>query len=437
MATRCSSDRGSTGRKAPAVVLMVGLFNTAFSLAGEGITGTAPAEWRDDERNIGIVRCLNEAYKRLPFSREFEGVLDDCPVRIAWTIGPNLPTAWKGGVAGVIGDEIVLAGGLWMPGRKNLAYAYHILRQSYTPIPPPPFETAYTQGTCDGKRVYVVGGRSAGRNVAALRRAADGGWQWSALPHLPEVEGQGRWLAAVSVIPDRWLFLVSGTPAGTASEARTAGQLPDYRLRLDRPDAPWEPMAAYPGGVRALILTAVVRGKVYAFGGSHTDLVMRAIHRELSEKYGVAEPGKTDVPKHAVNAPYGGVPNYRDAYVYDPGENRWQTIRSTPFPVVAGATIVLDDRYVLLMGSADVRTFRIGKAKGSNDPYWRGYGDRILCYDVEKDNYSHVGVMIYGVATCPWVTDGHKVYGFGGEPAHYYNENTENVLQIGTMERVK
>ena len=63
-----------------------------------------------------------------------------------------------------------------------------------------------------------------------------------------------------------------------------------------------------------------------------------------------------------------------------------------------------------------------------------GYGDRILCYDVEKDNYSHVGVMPYGVATSHWVCDGERVYSFGGEPAHGYNMNTENVLQIGRIQ---
>jgi hypothetical protein len=393
-------------------------------------------EWRDDERNAGIVRLLNQAYSRLPFSREYEGVSDTCPFQLTWAVGSNLPVAWKGGVAGILGDQIALAGGLWMPDRRNLAYAYEIRGQSYKPIPPPPFETAYTQGTCDGERLYLVGGRSAGRNVAALSRTKDGGWRWSTLATLPEAEGQGRWLAAVATVPGKWLFLLSGHPTGTPSELRTTGQLPDYRLRLDLPDARWEPMAAYPGGPRALIQAAMVRGKVYAFGGSHPDPVMRQIHRDLVDNLGVPDPGK-GTPRHAINAPYAGVPNYRDACCYDPAADRWQPIRSTPFPVAAGAPVVLDDRYVLLMGSADVRTFRIGKAKGSNDPYWRGYGDRILCYDVEKDTYSHAGVMVYGVATSPWVTDGRRVYGFGGEPAHGYNENTENVLQIGLIERTK
>ena len=56
----------------------------------------------------------------MSFSQEFEGVLDVCPLRLTWQIGPNLPVAWEGGVAGIIGDEIILTGGLWMPPRAKL-----------------------------------------------------------------------------------------------------------------------------------------------------------------------------------------------------------------------------------------------------------------------------------------------------------------------------
>ena len=73
----------------------------------------------------------------------------------------------------------------------------------------------------------------------------------------------------------------------------------------------------------------------------------------------------------------------------------------------------------------------------SQDPLWQGYGDVILCYDIQTDTYSRVGVMLYGVATCPWVSDGRRLCGSGGEPAHGYNMNTENVLQIATIEPIQ
>ena len=104
-----------------------------------------------------------------------------------------------------------------------------------------------------------------------------------------------------------------------------------------------------------------------------------------------------------------------------------------PFAVFAGGAVPLDNRLILLLGSADVRSYRVGKTRGSNDPFWSGYGDRVLCYDVGKDNYSSAGVMPYGVATASWVRVGRQLYGFGGAPTHGFNDNTENVLQIATL----
>ncbi len=408
------------------ICLTVSVLTAGWEIAGsaEEPDATEPpttsTAWRDDMANLEAVRLINEAYERMPFSREFQGVLDGCPLDIDWDIGPNVPVAWKGGVAGLVGDEIVLTGGLWMPPRANLAHAYHVRTRTYRELPAPPVRPQYTQGACDGRSLYIVGGRGTGRTVYKLSRDAANNWKYEELPRLPEVEGAGRWLSAVGVLPGKWLFLVGGHPTGTPSEARDRPALADYRLRLDDPDAHWEPMAPYPGGPRALIMSAVVRDKLYVFGGSHPDPVMRENHLELAKKY-------------QLRAPYNGVPNYRDAYRYDPETDSWKSIRPVPFPVLAGHAVALRDRFILLMGSADYPTYRVGRTTGRKDPFWTGYGDRILCYDIEDDNYSHVGVMPYGVATSHWVCDGERLYSFGGEPSHGYNENTENVLQIGTI----
>ena len=393
----------------------------AMNVAGADEADATSTQWRDDGANLEAVRKINEAYQRMPFGQEFEGMLDDCPLQLTWQIGPNVPVAWKGGVAGIIGDEIMLTGGLWMPERANLTYAYHIEKRTYRSLPPPPERPQYTQGACDGRSLFVVGGRGTGRRVFELSKDASGQWAWSDMPSLPEEEGDGRWLATVDIIPGKWLFLVSGHPTGTPSERRDKPPLVDYRLRLNETEPKWERMSPYPGRHRALVQSGVVGGKLYLFGGSHPDPVMRANHQELAKKY-------------QLRVPYNGVPNFRDAYEYDPETNTWKTIRSLPFPIFAGHGVTLKDRYILLMGSADYPTHRRGRSKERKDPFWTGYGDRILCYDVEQDNYSHVGAMPYGVATSHWVCDGQRVYSFGGEPAHGYNMNTENVLQIGTIQ---
>ena len=425
MATRLAAALFALGALATPAAPMRKLALLALLLLPRGQTPAGGStEWRDDEKNLTVARELNRAYARLPFSREYEGVSDQPPITLAWQIGPNTPIPWKGGATALFGEEIVIAGGLWMPGRKNLAYAYNIQTRQYHEIAPPPYETAYTQGVSDGEFLYLLGGRSAGRRVAKLGRGAGGSWRWTEIEALPEAEGAGRWLAAAGIVPGRWLFLVAGHPTGTQSEVRGRPALPDWRLPLDRPGARWERMAAYPGGPRALLASAALGGKLYVFGGSHPDPTVREIHLRLAKEF-------------RLEAPYNGVPNYRDAYCYDPERDRWRPIRRLPFPMSGGSAVVLDERHILLMGSADVRTFRVGHAQGSSDPFWRGYGDLILCYDIASDQYARVGVMAYGVATCPWIRDGARLYGFGGEPAHGYNVNTENVLQIATIEPEK
>ena len=166
--------------------------------------------------------------------------------------------------------------------------------------------------------MYVVGGRGTGRRVYKLTRDDGDNWKWSDFTPLPEAEGDGRWLSTASIDPGKWLYLVSGHPTGTPSEKRDKPQLPDYRIRLDNPNADWERMAQYPGGHRALIISAVVNGKLYVFGGSHPDPIMRRNHVELSKKY-------------KLRVPYNGVPNFRDAYRYDPTSNSWSAVRNLPF----------------------------------------------------------------------------------------------------------
>ena len=382
-------------------------------------TKTTATEWRDDDVNIEGVRELNRVYERIPFSREYEGVLDLPPLKLEWSTGANLPVAWKGGVAGRFGDIIVLAAGMWMPDRLNVAYAYDTQTDAYTELPPCPVETQYTQGTYDDSGMYVVGGRASGRQVWRLTRHGED-WKWTDLVPLPSSEAPGRWLAGCGVVSGRWLCLVSGTPSGKPSEQRDAPQLQDWKLLLDDPNAEWEPMAPYPGGPRALVTVGEARDGLYVFGGSHPDPVLRSLAHTLPGKYGI-------------EVPYNGVPNYRDAYRYDPETDEWTSLRNLPFPMLSGDAVTLDERYILLMGSADVRTRRRGKTINSDARVWRGYGDMILCYDIEQDNYSRIGVMAYGVATAPWIHHTGRLYSFGGEPAHGYNANTENVLQIGTI----
>jgi hypothetical protein len=129
---------------------------------------TTSTEWRDDTANLVVVGELNRAYAALPFSREFDGVLDESPIELEWSVGLNMPVTSKAFGAGLIGEDVILAGSNWEPGHQNLAFAYNTRAETYTPLPPAPFETEHTQGASDGQSFYLVSGRIAGRQVARL-----------------------------------------------------------------------------------------------------------------------------------------------------------------------------------------------------------------------------------------------------------------------------
>jgi hypothetical protein len=377
-----------------------------------GSTESTSTDWRDDESNLEAVKLLNKAYSHQQFSEKYENALDECPITIDWEVGPNTPIAWKGGAAGLVDGEVLLTGGLWMPGRHNLAYSYSLGDKEYKEIPAPAIAPQYTQGASDGKSLYVVGGRGAGRSTLKLAKSESGDWQYHEMAQLPESEGSGRCLAAAAIVPDKWLLLVQGIRGGTS--------LDDYRLQLDKPNAEWEPMAPFPGRRRSLQFSSAVGNDVYFFGGRYTEPKMREAYEELYKRY-------------ELEAPEGGAPCLRDAYKYNTESNSWVQLRNLPFPAISGAAIPLNERYILLMAVGDPMSYRVGKSAWSKDPKWTGFDDQILCYDIEKDMYSHVGVSLYGVGNAPWVRNGDKIYAFGGEPRHNFNDNTENVLQIGTI----
>jgi hypothetical protein len=83
--------------------------DTRFYIDGEVETQAAPAvppvkTWRNDEANLPLVAEMNRALAKRPFNSDIPGTLDDRPVSIEWSVGPDLPSGlcWKGGVAGAI-----------------------------------------------------------------------------------------------------------------------------------------------------------------------------------------------------------------------------------------------------------------------------------------------------------------------------------------------
>ena len=137
----------------------------------------------------------------------------------------------------------------------------------------------------------------------------------------------------------------------------------------------------------------------------------------------------------------GGLYIPRLAYRYDVDTDRWATIASLPQAIQGGGqqAVALDDRHLLLMGTSHDDSFRIGKSLWHRQQERaKYYGDVIFCYDRVTDTYSRVGKLLYGVGTSSWVAveNGSRILSFGGEPMHGFKDNSETVVQIGTVRRL-
>jgi len=179
--------------------------------------------------------------------------------RRGWTLESRSPTARSRPAAGVVGNEIVLAGG-YVPARGEDGGPYRASRRvdAYRPsadrwrsLPGLPAARARAAGASTGRELYVVGGLDqAGRlrREAFVLRAG----RWHRLPSAPEA----RAAAGAAIVADK-LYVVGGY---------AHGGLVRRMLVLDLRTKRWS-LAPGPRPRRHLGVAAV-RGRIVALGGS-------------------------------------------------------------------------------------------------------------------------------------------------------------------------
>jgi hypothetical protein len=142
--------------------------------------------------------------------------------------------------------------------------------------------------------------------------------------------------------------------------------------------------------------------------------------------------------------PTGSTIDIRNAYAYDPTTNQWETLPKLPLNFVQGPkrAPVVGGRYVLLIGAQR----RLSARRGQEPPGYLAtvgrpeianivqyYGEDVVFYDVVDRVYGSIGKMPYGVVTASWVCNGTHTLGFGGEPTHGWNGNTESAIQMAKI----
>jgi hypothetical protein len=390
-----------------------------------------PYPWRNDSANIALTAKWNQYLAATPFSDDVSGAISDQPpIALDWSLGTDHPTrAEKDGIGCWIGDEFVIAGGLWEPlkdngryvgGRKppkpkpiNEAWAYNAQHDSWAQLPSPPFLQSRGTGTCTADSLVLTGGRTEppeGLTVARLQKQASG-WKWETLTPMPHASY--RWLGAAGVCGD-WLVVAAGTNSSKFQSSdrflREGGTpndlpvtLPGFRLSLTTHSAKWEPIAPFPGGGLDAPNTAVVNGSLYVLGGWRGS---KGGMEAWSELTGMALP----VP---ILLGTNGGKLLRMCWKYDPSTDKWTALPDAPMHIERGGTVVLHGRYLISLGSTHGRnSFRVGQdlSTAETGDFSLGggilgyYGADVLAFDTVELKWSRVGVMLAegeSVIKCP------------------------------------
>ncbi len=334
------------------------------------------------------------------------------PLRLKWRFGPEYPSYVKGGAMARVGDAVVYAGGMTQPWRESeTAWFLRPENKDWRPLPPMPKGCAYTHGTGAEDSLIVVGGRWRGHataDVFRLRRTGQDDWRWDVLPSLAEA----RATAGVAAVGPKVVATGGGDwdrQVGGAFAPRMVSRV--EVLDLKQLDQGWRQAAAFPGGPCVAAMVAAIGGKIYHFGGY--DLWYEQGQRRIEIK----------------NA----------AWIYDVAANHWEPLPALPRRMYGGASAVLRDRYIVLMGGVVEDDAGRREMSVIVDPKRKvllgQYSTSVLVYDTVT--------RIYGWSKAP-MPRGHndiraavldeKIYVVGGENADVTLSNTTSDVLMAEIE---
>ena len=323
------------------------------------------------------------------------------PPAIEWARGPNMPAPVAGGATGIIGEQLIVAGGtFWhtMQAKRFVSWTqlYDVAAGTWSMGPDLPRELAYAFAVVVGGRMYLFGGYGQDRVPIAegfvLTPVAnpgedEPGFAWSAGPALPEAL-----LGVMGGAVGNFIYAVGGSRDSALTQ--TSNGL--YRLDTGHLDAGWKTLAPMPGPATSGCAVTTCGGNLYVFGGYRTD----------------REP------------PY----NVDNACKYDVALDRWTRIRPLPVRGRAQTALAYDDRYILIFGpyinsAEDVELY------GSD----HGNTAAVLRYDTQEDTYAFLQPMPFAVTEIYFALKDSVLYGAGGE--HLFKIRSP-YLFIGHVQRL-
>lgn len=317
------------------------------------------------------------------------------PIALDWSLGPEMPAATAGGATGVLGDDLIVAGGtLWhTPDAKRYVpwtQVCDLRTRTWRVGPDLPAARAYAFSAVVDRRMYVLGGAGQdGREVAngwVLERGAEGEYEWRPGPPLPVA---ANWMAGGAV--GSVLYCTGGAPADLSAAHNAV-----YAFDTADPEAGWRELPAMPGPPTTILAATTCGGDLYVFGGYRVD-------RALAD-------------------------NVDDAWRFDVSEQRWERIRDLPFAGRALSALALDDRRIVIAGPY-VQSAREAAIHGQE----HGHSAAVLLYDTVEDRYYPLEPMPHSVVQIGLALHQGTLYGAGGE---WLYKVRSPFLFIGSIKRL-
>ena len=277
---------------------------------------------------------------------------------LTWREMADLPRPVAGYMGGVIGGKMLIAGGsYWEDKQKHWSDEVQVFdpaSNTWTRGPAMPAPRSDAASAVLGDDLYCFGGGAGNEVTADAWALHDGKWHQVIEAKLPEPR-----LFAVALAYAGYIYLLGGVPK--AGDYKT---MPTTFWRW-RPGAKgWETLAPLPGAGRISHAMAQIKGGLYVFGGATT--------------------GGRDVE------------NLKDAYRYDPKNNKWTELPDLPIADRAWWAVSVRRRALLLGG------------------YTNDFEKQVYWYD-PPHNLQSAGSLPHALADTKFYRIGNLVVGAGGE----------------------
>lgn len=279
---------------------------------------------------------------------------------VEWEALPSLPSGAGNFIAGAIGEDLILAGGIsWKSDVKewrDTILRFDATEKKWCEIGNLPQPLAYASFGQTKKGLFFVGGsdgKTTSRKVQFLNQQMES----QAIAELPQ-----PLCYSAFAIADHTLFVVSG-----GSDVNDLKTLTNLFYSVDLKTGKATSLPAFPGGNLIVPTASIIGDQLYVFTGATFDSTNnRALNSDA-------------------------------AYAYSIAEKKWRRIKSYPFPVRGLASCALNDRYILLGGG-----------------YAENFTDAAFIYDTKTDSYLQTELMPF-VAAANFIKVGGFIYWMGGE----------------------